>query len=60
MLDPYIGELTLETIHHGSLQPFIGARQQEGVKNHTINAALYKLSDKCLIWRPVSGWIKMV
>ncbi|WP_100622814.1 hypothetical protein [Candidatus Coxiella mudrowiae] len=36
VLDPYIGKLTLETIHHGSLQPFIDARQQEGVKNRTI------------------------
>ena len=39
-LDPYIGKLTLESVHMGSLQPFIQARQQEGLKARTINAGL--------------------
>jgi integrase len=39
-LDPYIGELTLESIHIGSLQRFIEARKKEGVKTKTINHAL--------------------
>ncbi len=39
-IDPYIGELFLEAIHMGSLQPYINARRQEGVKNRTINLSL--------------------
>jgi len=40
ILDKYIGVLTLETVHMGSLQPFIQARRQQGVKNRTINYGL--------------------
>ena len=40
MLDSYIGDLTLESVHMGSLQPYIAARRKEGVKNRTINYGL--------------------
>ena len=46
LLDPYIGKLTLEAVHIGSLQPFIQARRKkgikraDGVKTRTINYAL--------------------
>jgi len=39
-LDPLIGDLYLEGVHSGSLQPFIEARRQQGVKNRTINTGL--------------------
>ncbi len=40
MLDGYIGNLPLESIHMGALQPYIAARRQEGVKTRTINHGL--------------------
>jgi len=40
ILDSYIGDLTLETVHMGTLQPFIQTRIQEGVKNRTVNYGL--------------------
>jgi len=39
-LDSFIGSLTLNQIHSGSLQPFVKARQKLGRKNKTINLAL--------------------
>ncbi len=40
LLDQYIGHLHLDAVHMGTLQPFIHARQQSGVKARTINYAL--------------------
>lgn len=40
LLDDYIGELTLESIHMGTLQSYIQDRRSQGVKNRTINYAL--------------------
>ena len=40
MLDGYIGNLPLESIHMGALQPYIAARKLEGVKTRTINHGL--------------------
>lgn len=40
MLDKYIGNLALESIHMGALQSFIEARKKKGVKMRTINHAL--------------------
>lgn len=40
ILDAYIGELALEAVHMGSLQPYITSRQKDGVKNRTINYGL--------------------
>jgi len=39
-LDPFIGKLSLEAVHMGSLQTFIQARKQQGVKTRTINYGL--------------------
>lgn len=39
-LDPFIGKLTLEAVHMGSLQAFIQARRKETVKMRTINYGL--------------------
>lgn len=40
LLDPYIGDMSLESVHMGTLQPFIAARKKEGVKMRTINHGL--------------------
>lgn len=40
LLDPYIGDMYLESVHMGTLQPFIAARKKEGVKMRTINHGL--------------------
>jgi len=39
-LDQFIGDLPLESVHMGTLAPFIEARRNEGVKTRTINQAL--------------------
>lgn len=39
-LDKFIGDLTLESIHKGSLQAYIQSREQDGVKKKTINHGL--------------------
>lgn len=39
-LDKFIGHLSLESVHMGSLQEFIKARQADEVKNRTINYGL--------------------
>jgi integrase len=40
MLDSYVGDLPLESIHMGALQPYIETRRKEGVKTRTINHGL--------------------
>ena len=40
ILDSYIGDLTVESIHMGTLQPYITARQKAGIKTRTINHGL--------------------
>jgi len=40
MLDPYIGELPITSIHIGTLQEYIETRKKEGVKMRTINMGL--------------------
>ena len=39
-LDPYIGNLPLQNVHLGTLQPFIEARRKQGIKTKSINLAL--------------------
>jgi len=39
-LDPYVGHLPLESVHMGTLQPFIKARRSLGIKTKSINLAL--------------------
>lgn len=40
VLMQYIGNLSLDSIHMGALQPFIDARKQNGIKTRTINHGL--------------------
>lgn len=40
VLDKYIGDLPLEAVHIGTLQPFIAGRKEDGVKMRTINHGL--------------------
>ena len=40
MLDGFIGDMRLDQIHMGTLQPFIEARRAHGVKTRTINYGL--------------------
>lgn len=39
-LFPYIGEMTIDSLHMGSLTPYIEARKKDGVKMRTINHGL--------------------
>jgi hypothetical protein len=39
-LDPFIGDLSLDQVHIGTLQSFINKRREDGVKTTTINRAL--------------------
>ena len=40
LLKPFIGDLPLESVHMGTMQPFIEHRKKQGVKNRTINYAI--------------------
>lgn len=40
ILEPYIGDLSLDAVHMGTLQSYIVARQKEGMKTRTINHGL--------------------
>lgn len=59
MLDAYIGDLPLERVHLGTLQPFIEARRTQGVKNKTINLNLAVvrriLNLAARLWRDENG-----
>lgn len=39
-LDPFIGDMLLESVHIGSLQKYINHRRKQGVKTKTINLSL--------------------
>ena len=39
-LDPFIGEMSLNKLHDGTLQPYITARKRAGIKSKSINNAL--------------------
>ena len=56
-LDSYIGNLALESIHMGSLQPYITARKQEGLKTRTINHGLQVI--RHILNLAASGWMNM-
>ncbi len=43
LLDPFIGNLMLTEVHMGSIQRFIDARKNKGVKTRTINHAIQTL-----------------
>lgn len=63
-LDPYIGELPLQQVHMGTLQPFIQDRQKAGKKNKTINLVLSTarriLNLSARLWRHENGttWLE--
>ncbi len=62
-LDPYIGDLPINRVHLGTLQPFIDARRRQGVKTKSINLALSCvrriLNLAARLWRDENGltWI---
>jgi integrase len=63
-LDPFIGDLPLESVHLGTLQPFIEARRQQGIKTKSINLALAVvrriLNLAARLWRDENGltWLE--
>ncbi|MET0107211.1 MAG: site-specific integrase [Sedimenticola sp.] len=63
-LDPYIGDLPLEKVHLGTLQPFIKARRKQGIKTKSINLALSVvrriLNLAARLWRDENGltWLE--
>ena len=63
-LDPYIGDLPLEQVHLGTLQPFIAARRAQGIKTKSINLALAVvrriLNLAARLWRDENGmtWLE--
>ncbi|MFO1257811.1 MAG: tyrosine-type recombinase/integrase [Gammaproteobacteria bacterium] len=63
-LDPFIGNLTLDRVHAGTLQPYIDARKKSGLKNKTINLALAVvrriLNLAARLWRDGNGmtWLE--
>lgn len=54
-LDQYVGQLSIDQIHNGSLQPFIEKRLAEGRKTKTINLALGSL--RHMLNLAASEWI---
>jgi integrase len=72
MLDPYIGELPLTSIHIGTLQEYIETRKKEGVRMRTINfglqivrrilnlAASEWMDEYGLTWLPAAPKIKLL
>lgn len=63
-LDPFIGGLPLDKVHLGTLQPFIAARRQRGIKTKSINLALAAvrrvLNLAARLWRDENGltWLE--
>lgn len=39
-LDPFIGDLLIENVHMGTLQPYINHRRKEGIKSSTVTREL--------------------
>ncbi len=63
-LDPFIGDLPLQNVHLGTLQPFIEARRKQGIKTKSINLALgcvrRILNLAARLWRDENGltWLE--
>ena len=63
-LDPYIGELPLQRVHHDTLQPFVRARLVKGISPGTINRDLAVvrriLNVSARLWRDASDrtWLE--
>lgn len=64
-LDPFIGDLPLQNVHLGTLQPFIEARRQQGIRTKSINLALgcvrRVLNLAARLWRDGNGltWLEI-
>lgn len=64
LLYPYIGDLPLEKVHPGTLQPFIEARKKQGIKTTSISLALACvkriLNLSARLWRDENGlmWLE--
>jgi hypothetical protein len=62
--DPFIGALTLDRVHSGTLQPFIEHRRHAGMKVKSINLALSVvrriLNLSARLWRDEHGltWLE--
>ena len=71
-LDPFIGDLQVDAIHSGTLQPFIEARRRQGLKTKSINLALGVvrhilnltasewLDEHNMTWLPIAPKIKLL
>ena len=63
-LDPFIGDLPVENVHLGTLQPFIATRREQGIKTKSINLALGVvrriLNLAARLWRDENGltWLE--
>ena len=63
-LDPYIGNLPIRKVHLETLQPFIRARREKGIKTKSINLALAVvrriLNLAARLWRDENGltWLE--
>jgi len=63
-VDPYIGDLSIDKVHLGTLQSFIEARRKQGIKTKSINLALgcvrRILNLAARLWRDENGltWLE--
>ena len=57
-VDPFVGELSLRRVHHGTLQPFVSERLKAGISPGTINrdlAVVRRILNLCArLWRDES------
>ena len=72
LLDRFVGDLMLDSVHMGTLQKFIAARHRDGVKTKTVNGSLAVLrhllnlaasewlDDSNLTWLLVAPKIKLL
>jgi integrase len=63
-IEPYIGDLPLQQVHHGTLQKFVEDRRKQGRRNGTINRTLAVvrrvLNLAARLWRDENGlsWLE--
>jgi len=64
VVEPWIGDLLLDQVHMGTLQPFISARRAAGIKSGTVNRTLAVvrrvLNLSARLWRDEDGltWLE--
>ncbi|MCH6583465.1 MAG: tyrosine-type recombinase/integrase, partial [Proteobacteria bacterium] len=58
-VDPWIGDMPMDQVHMGTLQPFIEARRKAGIRSGTVNRTLAVvrrvLNLSARLWRDESG-----